>query len=79
VPVQEASSPHPSSKQTTGLANNGIVEMKKKPNLFDNIRKKRARIKAGSGERMARPGEKGRPSNKTFRIAAAGAKKPRKK
>jgi len=53
--------------------------MKKKTNLFDNIRKKRARIKAGSGERMARPGEKGRPSNKTFKIAAAGAKKPRKK
>jgi len=50
-----------------------------KPNLFDNIRKKRARIKAGSKERMARPGEKGRPSNKTFKVAAAGAKKPKRK
>jgi len=50
-----------------------------KPNLFDNIRKKRARIKAGSKERMARPGEKGRPSNKTFKVAAAGAKRPKRK
>jgi len=46
-----------------------------KPNLFDNIRQKRARIAAGSGERMKKPGEKGRPSNQTFRVAAAGAKK----
>jgi hypothetical protein len=46
-----------------------------KPNLFDNIRKKRARIAAGSGERMKKPGEKGRPSNRTFQAAAAGAKK----
>jgi hypothetical protein len=46
-----------------------------KPNLFDNVRKKRARIAAGSGERMKKPGEKGRPSNKTWKVAAAGAKK----
>jgi len=78
VPVQGASSPHPSSKQTTGPANNGTVEMSK-PNLFDNIRKKRKRIAAGSGERMKKPGEKGRPSAKTFKIAAAGAKKYKKK
>jgi len=48
---------------------------KKKPNLFDNIRKKRARIKAGSGEKMKKAGAKGRPTNKTIKKAAAGAKK----
>jgi hypothetical protein len=46
-----------------------------KPNLFDNVRKKRARIAAGSGERMKKAGEKGRPSAKTWKIAAAGAKR----
>ncbi len=45
-------------------------------NLFDNIRKKRARIKAGSKERMKRPGEKGYPTAATFRQAT---KKKRKK
>lgn len=38
-------------------------------NLFDNIRKKRARIKAGSKERMKKPGEKGYPTAATFRKA----------
>jgi hypothetical protein len=46
-----------------------------KPNLFDNVRKKRARIAAGSGERMKKAGEKGRPSAKTWKVAAAGAKR----
>lgn len=50
---------------------------KKKTNLFDNIRKKRARIKAGSGEKMKKAGQKGRPTNKTLKKAAAGAKKKR--
>jgi len=50
-----------------------------KPNLFSNIRKKRARIKAGSKERMAKPGEPGRPSDATFWKAAAGAKKYKSK
>ena len=30
--------------------------------LWDNIRKKRERIKRGSGERMRKPGEKGAPT-----------------
>jgi hypothetical protein len=51
---------------------------KKKTNLFDNIRKKRARIKGGSGEKMKKAGQKGRPTNKTLKKAAAGAKKRRK-
>jgi len=67
----------PNSQQNTGpTKQNGEMS---KPNLFDNIRKKRKRIAAGSGERMKKPGEKGRPSAKTFKIAAAGAKKYKKK
>tara|TARA_B100000035_G_C20991898_1_gene550562 strand:- start:555 stop:737 length:183 start_codon:yes stop_codon:yes gene_type:complete len=52
---------------------------KKKRGLYDNINAKRRRIKAGSGERMRGPGEKGRPSAKNFRDAAKTAKKPKKK
>ena len=52
---------------------------KKKRGLYDNIHAKRRRIKAGSGERMRGPGEKGRPSAKNFRDAAKTAKKPKKK
>ena len=48
--------------------------------LYRNIAKKRARIKAGSKERMKRKGEKGRPSDKDFKKAALTAKKkPTKK
>ena len=48
--------------------------------LYRNIAKKRARIKAGSGERMKRKGEKGRPTDAQFKRAAKTAKKkPTKK
>ena len=43
--------------------------------LYENIHKKRERIKKGSGERMKKKGEKGRPSAKNFRDAAKTAKK----
>jgi len=38
--------------------------------LYDNIHKKRARIKAGSGEKMRKPGSKGAPSASDFKQAA---------
>ena len=41
-------------------------QMTKKESLWDNIRKKRERIKRGSGERMRKKGEKGAP--KTLNI-----------
>lgn len=41
-----------------------------KNGLWDNIHKKRERIKKGSGERMRRPGEKGAPSAKDLKDAA---------
>ena len=43
--------------------------------LYENIHRKRRRIKAGSGERMKKPGEKGRPTAKDFKNAAKTAKK----
>ena len=43
--------------------------------LYDNIHAKRRRIARGSGERMKKKGEKGRPTAKDFRNAAKTAKK----
>ena len=43
--------------------------------LYENIHRKRRRIKAGSGERMKKPGEKGRPTANDFKNAAKTAKK----
>ena len=50
----------------------GLLE---KPGLYANIRAKRERIKDGSGEKMKRPGEAGRPTAKQFKRAAKTAKK----
>ena len=49
--------------------------MAKKDGLYSNIHSKRERIKNGSNERMARKGEKGRPTDKAFRQSAKTAKK----
>ena len=43
--------------------------------LYENIHAKRRRIARGSGERMRKKGEKGRPSAKDFADAAKTAKK----
>ena len=43
--------------------------------LYANIAAKKRRIKAGSGERMRKPGTKGAPTAKSFRQAAKTAKK----
>jgi len=45
-----------------------------KPGLYANIHKKRARIKAGSGEKMRKAGDKGAPSKKNFTDSAKTAK-----
>ena len=47
-----------------------------KPGLYSNIRNKRARIAAGSGEKMKKVGTKGAPTNKQFEQAGKTAKKP---
>jgi len=49
--------------------------MPMKPGLYANIAAKRARIAAGSGERMRKPGSKGAPTAKAFRQSARTAKK----
>ena len=38
--------------------------------LYENIHKKRARIKAGSGEKMRKPSSEGAPTDKAFKKAA---------
>jgi len=53
------------------------VEMYKeggKVGLYENIHKKQARIKAGSGERMRKVGSKGAPSKADFIKSAKTAK-----
>jgi hypothetical protein len=48
-------------------------EMKEgKRGLWDNIHAKRKRIKAGSGERMRKPGSEGAPSNADLKAASEG-------
>ena len=49
-----------------------------KQGLYANIAAKKARIKAGSGEKMRKVGSKGAPSAKDFKDAAKTAKKGKK-
>ena len=49
--------------------------MATKPGLYANIAAKKARIKAGSGEKMRKVGSKGAPSAKDFKDAAKTEKK----
>jgi|TARA_R110000796_G_scaffold14066_14_gene46201 hypothetical protein len=44
-------------------------------NLYSNIRAKKARIKAGSNEKMRKAGDKGAPAKGAFKTAAKTAKK----
>ena len=46
-----------------------------KVGLYENIHKKQARIKAGSGERMRKVGSKGAPTKEAFIKSAKTAKK----
>jgi hypothetical protein len=43
--------------------------LEEKRGLWDNIHAKRKRIKAGSGERMRKPGSKGAPTDADFKAA----------
>ena len=47
--------------------------------MYSNIAAKRERIKAGSGEKMRKPGSKGAPSAADFKAAAKTAKPVKKK
>jgi hypothetical protein len=45
-------------------------DLEEKRGLWDNIHAKRARIKAGSGERMRKPGSEGAPTKQNFKDAS---------
>ena len=49
-----------------------------KSGLYANIAAKRERIKAGSGEKMRKPGAPGAPTAAAFKASAKTAKKGRK-
>lgn len=49
--------------------------MATKPGLYANIHAKQERIKAGSKEKMRKPGSKGAPTDKAFKQSAKTAKK----
>jgi hypothetical protein len=51
------------------------ADMYAKGGLYENIHKKRARIAAGSGETMRKPGAQGAPSKADFIKSAKTAKK----
>ncbi len=51
--------------------------MAKVKGLYANIAAKKARIKAGSGEKMRRLGAKGAPTKQAFINSAKTAKKPK--
>ena len=51
------------------------TEMATKPGLYANIHAKRERIKAGSGEKMRKPGTADAPTGKDFKQSAKMAKK----
>jgi len=52
-----------------------LSKMASKPGLYANIHAKRARIAAGSGEKMRKVGAKGAPSAADFRKSAKTRKK----
>jgi hypothetical protein len=52
--------------------------MATKPGLYANINTKRARIAAGSGEKMRKPGSAGAPTAKDFKESAKTAKSAKK-
>lgn len=64
------------AKEAKQLGRGGIVA---KNGLYANIHAKQERIKAGSGEKMRKPGTKGAPTKEAFIESAKTAKKPRRK
>ena len=59
-------------KQAIAIALSAAGKSRKKAasgGLYENIHKKRQRIKAGSGEKMRKPGSPGAPTDKAFKQA----------
>ena len=72
-----APSKMPKGKKKARRDNTDFTQYAKggKVGLYDNIHAKKARIAAGSGEKMRKPGSKGAPTAKQFKQAAKTAKK----
>jgi hypothetical protein len=52
-----------------------VLIMATKPGLYANLNAKQDRIKAGSKEKMRKPGSKGAPTDMAFKQSAKTAKK----
>lgn len=63
-------------KEEKPQENDGVANMK--DGLYANIHRKRARIKAGSGEKMNKVGSKDAPTKQDFIESAKTAKPSRK-
>lgn len=59
-----------STTKSARIVSEEVEEIEEKTGLWDNIHAKRKRIKAGSGERMRKPGSKGAPTNADFKAAS---------
>jgi hypothetical protein len=72
-----APSKMPSGKKKARRDDTDFTQFAKggKVGLYENIHKKQARIKAGSGERMRKVGSKGAPTQADFIKSAKTAKK----
>ena len=55
-----------------------MLNVATKPGLYANIAAKKARIKAGSGEKMRKVGTKGAPTANAFKQAAKTTKPVKK-
>jgi len=67
----------PKGKKTPRRDDTNFTQFKDggKVGLYANIHKKRARIAAGSGEKMRKPGAKGAPTKQAFIESAKTAKR----
>ena len=72
-----APSKMPGAKKKARRDNTDFTEYAEggKVGLYENIHKKQARIKSGSGEKMRKPGAKGAPTKADFIKSAKTAKK----
>jgi len=59
-----------STTKSARIVSEEVEEIEEKTGLWDNIHAKRKRIKAGSGERMRKPGSKGAPTAADFKASA---------
>jgi hypothetical protein len=75
-PTPKATPPVRKPRSRVGtVAKNKEKTVATKPGLYANIHAKQERIKAGSGEKMRKPGTSGAPTAKAFKQSAKTAKK----